>query len=423
MHEHATSATVDGPVAPVSAAAVARAAGVSSAAVSYVLNGKGGVSPETRRHIIHVANELGFRPRKPSQSTDPQRTRVIGLILPNIINPMFPRWAQGVITAAAESGYEVFVATTQDDPEVLAQVTSTLAHRNVDGIILAASLRDDATALRTLRAARIPYVCLSRRADFLDSDFVGIDDDAAATTLMQQCSATASPKSPPSSDPASPRPPWPANRRFCPHRRHGGHHDQRRPEDQHQSQQRGRPAGGGTAVLLGNAAAGRGVRQRRTCHRRHGIRLVARPAHPGRRRRRRLRRAAHSRSGLINLTSIVQPQQEMANEAFAMLLNASIPRPPPTPRRCAGTACISGGRAAARRRTSEAGRHTPARPRPEPDVHESRRHTRRDRRGRIPPACPLSARPNRSRIPPTDPRTPTHVSCIRTKEDAHTAGN
>ena len=118
---------VDRP-SPVSRAAeVARAAGFPAAAVSYVLNGKGGVSPETRRHIIHVANELGFRPRKSSQSTDAQRTRVIGLILPNIINPMFPRWAQGVITAAAESGYEVFVATTQDDPQVLAQVTSTLA--------------------------------------------------------------------------------------------------------------------------------------------------------------------------------------------------------------------------------------------------------------------------------------------------------
>lgn len=132
-----------------------------------------------------MANELGFRPRKSSQSTDLQRTRVIGLILPNIINPMFPRWAQGVISAAADSGYEVFVATTQDDPEILAQVTATLANRNVDGVILAASLRDDARALRTLRAARIPYVCLSRRADFLDSDFVGIDDDAAATLLMQ----------------------------------------------------------------------------------------------------------------------------------------------------------------------------------------------------------------------------------------------
>jgi LacI family transcriptional regulator, galactose operon repressor len=107
------------------------------------------------------------------------------LILPNIINPMFPRWAQGIITAAAESGYEVFVATTQDDPETLAQVTATLANRNVDGVFLAAALREDATTLRTLRTARIPYVRLSRRADFLQGDFVGIDDDAAASLLME----------------------------------------------------------------------------------------------------------------------------------------------------------------------------------------------------------------------------------------------
>lgn len=40
-------------------------------------------------------------------------------------------------------------------------------------------------ALCTLRAARIPYMCLSRRADFLDSDFVGIDDGAAAAPRAQ----------------------------------------------------------------------------------------------------------------------------------------------------------------------------------------------------------------------------------------------
>ncbi|HSO17347.1 MAG TPA: LacI family DNA-binding transcriptional regulator, partial [Arthrobacter sp.] len=54
MRRNATRVAADRPAPHVSAAAVARAAGVSSAAVSYVLNGKGGVSPETRRHIIHV---------------------------------------------------------------------------------------------------------------------------------------------------------------------------------------------------------------------------------------------------------------------------------------------------------------------------------------------------------------------------------
>ena len=167
----------------ISAAAVARACGVSPATVSYVMNGQGGVSTETRRRIIATATELGYRPAIGARP-DPQLTRVVGLILPNIVNPMFGTWAQHLISATHNEGFDVFVATTQDDPETLAQVAATVAARNVDGVIIAASLREDLRALRTLRQKRIPYVCLSRRTDHQQSDFVGIDDDAAATALM-----------------------------------------------------------------------------------------------------------------------------------------------------------------------------------------------------------------------------------------------
>lgn len=163
---------------------MARAAGVSTAAVSYVMNNKPGVAPETRQHIKAVATKLGFRPRNASVVLAPDRTGVIGLVLPNIINPVFPRFSQGVIAGAAQHGYEIFVATTRDDPEVLSQVVSALVARNVDGVVLAAALREDATALRTLRTAKIPYVYLSRRSPYLEGDFVGIDDYAAATELM-----------------------------------------------------------------------------------------------------------------------------------------------------------------------------------------------------------------------------------------------
>lgn len=171
--------------AKVSAAAVARACGVSSATVSYVMNGKPGVSTEVRRHVIHTANELGFRPADTERRQDPQMTRVVGLILPNIVNHMYTGWAQHIITASGEEGFEVFVATTQDNPETLAQVARALAARNVDGVITAAALREDSTALRTLRQRRIPCIYLSRRSDHLPGDFVGIDDDAAATDLMR----------------------------------------------------------------------------------------------------------------------------------------------------------------------------------------------------------------------------------------------
>ncbi|XAS63831.1 LacI family DNA-binding transcriptional regulator [Micrococcaceae bacterium Sec5.8] len=321
MSKDTTSVTVDRAASPVSAAAVARAAGVSPAAVSYVLNGKGGVSPETHRHIIRVANELGFRPRKSSQSTDMQRTRVIGLILPNIINPMFPRWAQGIISAAAESGYEVFVATTQDDPKVLAQVTSTLANRNVDGVILAASLRDDATAIRTLRAARIPYVCLSRRADFLDSDFVGIDDDAAATTLMQhmlghgftEIATVVGPRFSTASlarEQAFVRTAVSAGVGIS-----GAHRISTRVNNEGGRLAAERLFSSGTppqAVVCGSDELAIGVMEYALAR---GLRIPNDVAVAG------CDGLPHSRSGLINLTSVVQPQQEMAEEAFTMLLN------------------------------------------------------------------------------------------------------
>lgn len=172
------------PPARVSAAAVARAAGVSTATVSYIMNGRPGASTETRRHVLHVANELGFRPSGHGADRDPTLTRVIGLILPNIVNPMYTGWAQHIINATAAEGFEVFVATTQDDADSLAQVATTLAARNVDGVISAAALREDSRALRTLRQKRIPFVCLSRRSEHLPGDFVGIDDDAAASDLM-----------------------------------------------------------------------------------------------------------------------------------------------------------------------------------------------------------------------------------------------
>lgn len=168
----------------VSAASVARAAGVSPATVSYIMNGRTGASSETRRHVLKVANELGYRPSKHGVQSDPMLTRVVGLILPNIVNHMYTGWAQNIISTTTEAGFDVFVATTGDDPEALAQVAGTLAARNVDGVIIAAAMREDSRSLRTFRQKRIPYVCLSRKSDHLPGDFVGIDDDVAASELM-----------------------------------------------------------------------------------------------------------------------------------------------------------------------------------------------------------------------------------------------
>lgn len=169
---------------PASAAAVARAAGVSPATVSYVMNGQPGVSEETRERVLRLARELGHRPRGGAKVPRVRRNHVIGLVVPNMINPMFPRWAQGVVERATETGHEVFLASTQDDHEVMERTVRAMIARRVDGLILTSVHREEVSALQLLRSARVPYVQLSRKSDFVAADFVGIDDAGAAQQMM-----------------------------------------------------------------------------------------------------------------------------------------------------------------------------------------------------------------------------------------------
>lgn len=168
----------------VSAAAVARAAGVSPATVSYVMNGRPGVSEHERRRILALAKEMGHRPRGGSRLPGPRRTRVIGLVVPNVLNPMFPRWAHGVVERAADAGQEVFLATTRDDPAALEETVRALIARRVDGLVITSVAREDTAALQLLRAAGVPYVQLARASDLVPGDFVGVDDATAAREVM-----------------------------------------------------------------------------------------------------------------------------------------------------------------------------------------------------------------------------------------------
>ncbi|MGW2341704.1 LacI family DNA-binding transcriptional regulator [Streptomyces sp. NPDC001661] len=303
----------------VSAAAVARAAGVSTATVSYVMNGKVGVSSETRTHVLAVARELGFTPRR-GEAVDPGRSRVIALVQPNIVNPTYPRFAQAIITAGAAVGYQVFIATTQDQRPALEHITATLVNREVDGVILSAAFREDASALRTLRAARIPYVYLSRRSLFLEGDFAGVDDAAAAEELMEHVlghghTDVATVVGPRFSSASSVR-----EESFVrTAERHGVRISGARKISTELDNNGGRRAAQRLfsldtpprAVVCGSDEMAIGVMEFAV---EHGIRIPEDVAVTG------CDGTPHYTAGLINLTTIVQPHEEMAAAAFGMLM-------------------------------------------------------------------------------------------------------
>ena len=169
----------------VSAADVARAVGVSAATVSYVMNGRSGVSEETRARVLEVAETLGHTSSARANRLRSQQTRVIGLVLTDIANPFYTEIAAGTIDAARARGYEVFLAHTQEDPATLGSVVDAMVARQVDGVVFTVLHPDDGDVVRSLRSARIPLIQLSRRIERVDADFVGIDDRAAASEMME----------------------------------------------------------------------------------------------------------------------------------------------------------------------------------------------------------------------------------------------
>ncbi|OIJ69020.1 LacI family DNA-binding transcriptional regulator [Streptomyces mangrovisoli] len=143
---------------------VARAAGVSVATVSHVLNGTRPVLPHTRQAVLDAVETLGYTPNTLARSLVTARTRSIGLAVSAISNPYFTEILQGVEACALEHGYSLLIADPHDDPEHERKVVHLLHERRVDGLIVAPSARPDAL-LAYLRRHRVPTVLLDRVVD------------------------------------------------------------------------------------------------------------------------------------------------------------------------------------------------------------------------------------------------------------------
>ncbi len=125
---------------------VADRAGVSRAAVSMVLNGRGSgnIAAEKQELIRAAARELGYVPNAAAVNLRVQRTRTIGLVTDTIATTAFGgAVVAGAMERAGQQGYLTMVVDTEDDPEAEARGFEVLQHRQVDGLVFAAqSLRE-----------------------------------------------------------------------------------------------------------------------------------------------------------------------------------------------------------------------------------------------------------------------------------------
>lgn len=121
---------------------IANRAGVSVTTVSLVLNGKESrIAKETKKRVISIANELGYRPNQLAVGLITRRTNTIGLILPDISNTFFGEMAKGAEGKAAEHDFNIILCNTNDTASKDYDYLNILLDRGVDGIILVPSGR------------------------------------------------------------------------------------------------------------------------------------------------------------------------------------------------------------------------------------------------------------------------------------------
>lgn len=149
------------PEARVTAADVARAAGVSQPTVSRVFSPGGRVSADKDRRVRDAARLLGYRPNTVARSLNTGRSNTIGIVLAYLDNPFYPQALQKLSERLSAHGYHVMVFFTRNQVEEIDAVVESFLDHQVDGIILASvSLSNDLTD--RLRGLNVPCILFNR---------------------------------------------------------------------------------------------------------------------------------------------------------------------------------------------------------------------------------------------------------------------
>lgn len=158
---------------------VAADAGVHPATASRALNPgtRALVNEETARRVLDSAARLGYRPNPIARGLKTNRSYTIGVVVPDLRNPLFPPIARGVEERLEPSGYTSLLANTDNDHEREKLSFEALRARQVDGLITGSARRHH-PLLRELCDSGLPVVQVNRRMDDEDIPSVVADDIA-----------------------------------------------------------------------------------------------------------------------------------------------------------------------------------------------------------------------------------------------------
>lgn len=161
---------------------IAEAAGVSTALVSFVLNGKEKeyrVGEETAQRILKIAKDMNYQPNLAAKSLRSGKTKTIGLVVSDISNPFFSQLARVLEDEAAKQGYTVLFASSDEDTEKMNRVVANLINKGVDGLMIV-PCENSENSIASLVKNNIPIVLFDRYFPDINVSYVALNNFNAA---------------------------------------------------------------------------------------------------------------------------------------------------------------------------------------------------------------------------------------------------
>lgn len=165
---------------------IAKKLGVSPSTVSRALKDHPEISPKTKKVVTELANLLGYKPNEIALSLRSRKSKIIGLIIPEIVHHFFSSVISGIEEIAIEEGYNVMIFQSNESYTREVLNTQGLYSSRVDGLLVSlAKETKDYEHFKNLLKHDVPIVFFDRICEGLKTDRVIVDDYGGAFEAVQ----------------------------------------------------------------------------------------------------------------------------------------------------------------------------------------------------------------------------------------------
>lgn len=163
---------------------VAKAANVSIATVSRILNGQTGYSLKTKKKVLEIIEEMGYQPNAIARGLINKKTHTIGVLFPFLSGALVTELLRGIEKAASAHGSSVIVSHTESDEEKTMKYLQLLSEKRVDGIIFTSEVMTK-QYYEFIKKMNVPVVLLSTKSEAFPIPYVKVDDFEAAYSATE----------------------------------------------------------------------------------------------------------------------------------------------------------------------------------------------------------------------------------------------